>query len=186
MGVRRAATGLAVGVAAVLCVAGIAWACTPQPRILGLTHQFGHSQSTFTVRGDAVAPAGVVEMRWNAVHGPVVGTGVADENGDFAADVRVPDVAPGVYSLLAVADGTSLARVAFEVVPKTAPSADAAPTSVTPPWGSVTSAPLHSSPASSNTVSVGAGLLAVGLVALFSGFTVATVRRRKALAGPPR
>lgn len=181
---RRAVVATSI-VGLVLGMASVAWACTIQAKIVAVTPGTGTERSTVTVRGEGLGQSerGVpVELRWNALNGPVVGTAVADPSGKFSTEVTVPEAAPGVYSLLVVAEGAGLGRTAFEVTPSSAGSAQASSSSMANAWdrGPVGVASPEA-PGAGLGLTIGAGMLAVGLVALFSGFTVANSRRRRAL-----
>ncbi|HSH58973.1 MAG TPA: hypothetical protein VK988_04895 [Acidimicrobiales bacterium] len=170
----------------VLAMASVAWACTIQARIVAVTPGSGTERSALTVRGEGLGQSSTgaplpVEIRWNALDGPVVGTAVADPSGNFSAEVTVPEAAPGVYSLLVVAEGAGLGRTAFEVTPSAVAPVPASPSPVADAWaGDSAGVASPDAPAAGLGLTVGVGMLAVGLVALFSGFTVAVSRRRPA------
>lgn len=161
-----------------LSVSGQAWACTPQARIVAASPAVGPPLSASSVRGEAVTPEAPVEIRWNGVKGPVVGTALADKQGAFTAAVAVPDVAPGVYTLVAVAGTAGLTRTAFEVTAATAPAVvSAAPSNV---WSSGSGSGIEASDSGSSSGAVmGVGLLAFGLVGVVGGFAVVAGRRRR-------
>jgi hypothetical protein len=130
-----------------------------------------------------VTPGAPVEIRWNSVTGQKIGGSVADGQGNFATTVSIPDVAPGVYSMVAQAGTEGLARTSFEV---TAPAAAApAPNSGAGSWLSRPTSALDSSGDSGSELGLvaGAALLGVGLLGLFSAFTVVAVRRRRVPIG---
>lgn len=124
------ATVLALSLAAAI---GAVWACTGQSQFVGLSTRYGPPGTSVEVRGQALwgtygngRPA-VAEIRWNDLQGPVVGSAAADASGNFTTAIRVPDVSPGIYSLIiAVAEGTNqgVARSAFEVTPTQAAGGD--------------------------------------------------------------
>lgn len=170
---RRGVIAGAVAVSAVLGATSVAWACTAQ---LGTEVKPGMAGvgAAFTVEGDG-AP-GPVEIRWDGADGQVLG--IVPDGTAYAAAVRVPETSPGVHTVVAVsreADGTvtSSGKAAIEVL---APGGARA----------LSPASLYTSsqPAAANgsQMAIGAGLLGAGLVALFGGFAVVEVRRRKALA----
>ena len=113
----------------------------------------------------------------------------ADERGSFAATAIVPDVAPDVYSLVIVERG-GISRAAFEVTANMPVAMANSTTSASVnPWTGLEApstgfgGPSLTEPApagSSGNFGIGAGLLAVGVVALASGAGVAGVRRRRA------
>ena len=175
MSLRRVSTAAGVCRAFVVAAAGVAWACTVQPSILSVGPMSSPPEAEVPVTGRGVA-AGSVAIRWSSLQGQVLGVAAADARGDFSTHVAVPDVAPGVYSILAVAGDTGVARMAFEVTP--APGAASPLGSAAPAW-----APRQATtrPASSTTgLVVGAALVGAGLVTLFSGALVAVARRRRA------
>jgi len=110
----------------------------------------------------------------------------ADYTGSFSALVRVPDTAPGVYMILAVAGSSGVARSAFEVTASAPPPGAAtvlnAPQSDSP-WRALSDSeataqlPGPSSPG----LMAGAGLLAAGAAGL-SLATVVALRRRPVAA----
>lgn len=178
MSVRRAVGAAGVGMSVGLAVTGgWAWACTPQPRVVAASAESGPPGKSVVVRGEAVAPAGPIELRWNAVRGPVVAATLADADGRFSSEVRIPEVPPGVHTIFVVAGTTGVGRTPFEVTPS---STSTAPKS-TQSWSA--------SPASTSRgeggLAVAAGLLGLG-AALASGAAVAAIQRRKALAYSPR
>lgn len=179
---------MAVGVIGVLVAsAGLAWACTAQPRILSVSPVAEAPSPTagpstqgakeVDVRGASVGAQAPVEIRWNAATGPIIGVATADADGNFAATATIPDVAPGVYYLVAAAGDVGIARAAYEVTAPASPSssASAGPADL---WATSPA----TAPSAGPGLMLGTGLLAVGVVALFSGFTVAALRRRTVLA----
>lgn len=166
--------GLSAGLAVVL--AGVAWACTAQPSILSVGPMSSAPNTEVTVTGRAVA-AGPVEVRWNALDGPMLAKVGADARGDFVTTITVPNARPGVYSIIAVAQNTGVARMAFEVTPSSSGAEEAA-RAPRPAWavGPVTPRSSPSSPG----LAVGSALLAAGLVTLFAGAATASVQRRRA------
>jgi len=114
-------------------------------------------------------------------------TSTADERGGFSAAVTIPDVAPDVYYLVAVADN-DVARTAFEVTTDSSSgSATLTPTQSRTAPAALWSAPsdAQTAPASSRPtagLALGMTLLAVGSVALLAGFAIAVVRARRVAA----
>ena len=180
MSLRRVGAAAAVSMAGVALGSGAwAWACTPQPRVLATSAESGPSRSAVTVRGEAVAPAGPVELRWDGVRGPVIGTALADANGHFAAQAAIPDASAGVHAIVVVAQGAGLGRSPFEVTPSSASTASAARPSS--PWSaSGTGSP--SEPGVGGLL-IGAGLLGVGAAVLSGGAAAAVVGRRRVPVG---
>ncbi len=153
-----------------------------KPRIVAANPAAAPAGTAVAVTGAAVgAPEGEVQIRWDSVTGPVLGTAAVNADGDFAASIPIPPTTPGIHSLVVVADGTGVARTAFEVSSPAAPAARPAALDVQTPLARQGAAAPAASAASS-ALTVGASLLAVGLVALFSGVALAGLRRRRAPA----
>lgn len=173
MKVRRAGAGVVLGaLALVLSVASMAWACTAQVNVIGPLS--GAPGSEVTVKGGAAPANEQVFILWNALDGQRLATTTANGGGDFSATVTVPEVAPGVYFMVIAGEDRSegVARMAFEVTP-------AAGDPVLRPASELATVPVESR---DSGLALGVTLLAVGLVALFSGFTFAAVRRSRATA----
>lgn len=163
--------------AAALVTASVAWACTSQASSFGLDALAAPSGSEIRATGEAVvADATPLTIRWNSASGPVVAEVTSSD--EFSVPVRIPDVSPGVYYLVAVSGDTAMARAAFEVTG----DAIAAPAPADSAWS--TSRDLNPGTSGGNGVDsslvAGMVLLSLGLVGLAGGFTVATARRRKA------
>lgn len=179
-------TAVSVLVAALLAMGGLAWACTPQTKVLSAAPASGTAGTALTLRGNAVAPGQPVEIRWNGVRGQRVGQAVADADGEFVGQAVAPDVPPGVYFLVVVAgEDAGVGRMAFEVT-SAEPAADtAAPAGDL--WSSQAPSPASTAGGLAPGLVAGIALLGVGLVALFAGATVAAVNSRpSALAGSER
>lgn len=178
MALRRAA---AVGVglaAATLLAGGWAWACTPQPRVVSTSAESGPARSEVLVTGEGARPGAPIELRWNGVRGPVIGSGTADDAGAFASAVRLPDAGPGVHTIVAVVQDAGIGRTAFEITPARASTTRTR----SPVW--TTSFPSQSSGA--RGFDGGGVLLAVGTVGLAGGTAAAVLVRRRAVAGQSR
>jgi len=164
-----------------LSLASVAWACTSQPRIFALGSHDAPPGSDVRVSGQAVAPQGAVEVRWNGVEGPVLAQATADANGSFSVVARIPEATPGVYTIIAVAGGTGVARSAFEVTSRPASTAQA---NVVVHAGDFAWRALSSSVASTPQAGIGfsliagMGLLAAGIAGL-SVVSIALLRRRR-------
>lgn len=182
MRIRTAGKGI-VGVAAMAVTtwASVAFACSPMPRVYSVLPESASPGSTVTVEGREVGSPAPVEIRWNGVKGEVLATVTAGSNGAFSVPVKVPDVAPGIYSLTLVAPGVGAGRMAFEVTGSAA-TATAAPAARL--WPTGTDGVIEATPASNGTATAGVALLSVGLVGLAAGTTVAVTRRRRVAAGP--
>jgi hypothetical protein len=128
----------------------------------------------------------LVEIRWNGVAGPKIGEAVADASGNFSAVARIPDAAPNVYSLVAVAGNVGIGHAAYEVtgdVPVSlsrGTAGDVPAPSFASPQLSVSDRPQPLSDGGTPILAVGMGFLGTGLVALFAGVLIASVRRRRA------
>lgn len=172
------------GVVAVLSAASMAWACTYQPRIVGVTPQATERGGVVRMTAQGVAAAQAVEIRWNGTEGLKLAETRSDAVGNFSVDVAIPDVAPGVYSLVAVAGSNAVARAAFEVTGDVPASVAAHPTIASSTGfgpSLVDAAPARSSGTDPGFMA-GMALLVAGSLALASGVAVAAVRRRRATA----
>lgn len=174
---------LLVPIPALLVAATAAWACTPQPRSFAVSPSMAVAGSAASVVGQGVAPGEPVEVRWNRLDGGVIGTAVADERGRFRADVRIPEAAPGVYSVLFAAGGqpskaTGVGRLAFEVAGSNGQRASSERPEF---WSSQPE--THRSNPNGNSLALGAGLASLGAVTLSAGATLAVLRRTRRNAG---
>jgi len=170
-------------VAAVFAVAaGGAWACTVQAPIIGVSPAAAPERALVTVAGSRMVLGAdgnrQVEIRWQSVDGPVLGTGDVDADGRFSAEVAVPTAAPGIHSLVAVTGGASIAT-ALEVSQADLPPQ---PTQLVDP-AQVSERPvLNGEPSSRGTDMAAPGaILLVGLSMLGSGTAAVLVRRRRAV-----
>ena len=185
---RAALLGGSVVASVVFGVASLAWACTNFARVDAINPPADAARSEVTVRGVVGGANTPVELRWNALNGPVVGAANADASGQFSVKGTVPQAEPGIYSIIAVAGEAGVGRVAFEV---TAPAG--APPAVSPVGLNGADGPSRGlwsgydagsssldSPASSPDLAIqlGLGLLGVGLAGTLAGVAVATTRRR--------
>jgi hypothetical protein len=161
--------------------AGAAFACTPKPQDFTLSQAAGPRAAEVSVRGVGVAPRGAVAIRWNSATGPVLAETTADNSGSFSAPVRIPgDAEGGVSYIVAVAgDNGGVARAAYQVT-GTGQTAEAA----APAWSLATDPALADGGSSgpSAPIVAGVGMLTLGLVGLFTGFAVVSVRSRRAPA----
>lgn len=191
MGGRRAVAAFGVGLMSLVGVASLAWACTattfvsatplnpdgtPAPSRDG-TAAATATPGSFVRVNVANGFSGPTEVRWNSVNGPLLANG----SSSFSARAQVPaEASPGVYYLVVVARNGS-GEVLGKASTTLAVASPSGPANVVPnPWQP--SAPTSSTGGSDLGLMVGAGLLSAGLVALFSGFTVAQVRRRRRAA----
>lgn len=171
------AAGMATLVLALHVVPG--WACVPQPLINLQPNASGPAGSQVTVNGLALGQ-GTVEVRWNAVDGPLLAQGTGPT---VSGSITIPETADGLYSVIAFnrgPDGTvgSTGRASFEVRAPGAPAGEASSPSTT-------RAPVQvRSGGGSNaavTVLVGLAALAVGLAA---GVTVTKRWRTREVVAP--
>jgi len=193
LGKRTSLIG-ASSLVALLAVAGFAWACTVQARILAISSPSGPPGFQATIRGEGLAAGAQVKVVWNGTEGPQLAQALADDSGNFTAEVHIPQVSPGVYYLVAKAENAGLARVPFEVIAPLTVLADSGPTaglaghsgSMSPDlWGAFNTssgptAPEPSSGADNKAAGLAAGW---GLVALsaaaIAGVTPLAIRKRR-------
>ena len=175
--------------------AGLAWACTNQARIITVNSLTGPPAMVLSLTGNRVPPMAPVEVRWNALDGARIASAVADQAGNFTAQITVPDVAPGIYTIISSAGEFAVARTAFEV---TAPPAAKTPVQmVRPPassdlWNGFTGSnatvgatATPEAPSGRNaSLAVGLGLLGASLAgASFGAAFMISSRRRKLPSG---
>ncbi|MEJ7763992.1 MAG: hypothetical protein WKF86_00690 [Acidimicrobiales bacterium] len=143
--------------AAVLAGTSAGWACVPQP-LLTLTPVASGPEGTEVIV-NAYSVSGRAEIRWNAIDGPMLGTG---QGPVFSVPLKVPSSAPGLYTVLLLERGPggalgSTGRAAFQVTGGTQPAPG--------PFTTATHAPSpRSSSVTASKVLAGAGLLAVGAI----------------------
>lgn len=120
MRVKRLTLGVGVGAGLLIGLSSLAWACTSQAWLGDITPTAGPPGTRATVTGKNFAP-GPVEIRWNTNGGTVLATASGPS---FSVAVTIPEVAPDVYTVVAVArQGTTIigqASTAFEVTPAAA------------------------------------------------------------------
>ncbi len=154
-----------IGVAAVVGVAGLAWACTTFSMI-NLSASAGAPGSEIMVTGQNAAPNTQVVLRWDSRTAPQVATATADADGKFAVPVKAPDATGGVHVLLATDGQGQIARGAYEISST----------------GALTSAPgshTGTAPAQpADWLRLGANLLGFGLAGAVAVLGVAVLRRR--------
>lgn len=177
MGMRKAGLGIIGVTMMVMAWASVAFACSVLPQVsYSLLPESATPGSTVAVEGRNVRTQAPVEIRWNGVGGKVLAS-VTPVNGEFLVPVQVPEAAPGIYSLMLVTDNAGVGRTAFEVTGSAADTPASKPAQLWPTTGSAVPAQGVGGPSL-----VGVGLLAVGLVGLFAGSTVAVARRRRVAA----
>lgn len=163
-----------------------AWACTAFTSLTG--PKAGVAQSQVTVEGESLIRERdadqEVELRWNASDGPLLAKVTTDNVGSLSATVTVPDVAPGIYFIMAIAGDAGVARMSFEVLPSA--GGGVAGTGNRVP-GFVDSEQVAQPVAdTSSSVVPGVILLSVGLVLLTVGCGALVVQsRRRATPGSP-
>ncbi len=164
---RRVALAAVAGMAAVLGLSSLAWACTTFST-LKLSSSSGSPQTEVVVRGEGAAVNAPVVVRWDSRTGVKLAEARVDAAGNFSVAVRIPDAAPGVHVLLATDAKGEVARQAFEVA---GPGGElAAPT---PAFRS------DHRVARPDYASLGMNVLALGLLATVPVLgTVVLVRRR--------
>lgn len=186
--------GRALFAAVLLCPAAVAWACSPAPgQTLIVSPDSAPQRSIVNITGSEISPSAVIH--WNAVNGPVVGEAATDPAGHFSAQVTVPQVEPGIYTLVVVHPSGEPARLPLEVIP----SGDSTAASSTPsghngsaisqdlasawsearPYTSEEAAPSGSSYSSKGAMGLGAALALVGTAASISAGAALVLRRRR-------
>ena len=102
---RGVALAGVVGAAIVLVVGAAAFACT-NLATLNLSSNAGKAGDVITVTGSSYRmPSGVttgVQLRWNALDGPVLAEVVPDKVGNISASVTIPQAAPDNYVIVAM------------------------------------------------------------------------------------
>lgn len=177
MRTKKVGYGVIAAALLVLGWASVAFACSVLPQVsYSLLPESATPGSTVVVEGQNVRTQAQVEIRWNGVGGKVLAL-ATPVNGAFSVPVQVPEATPGIYSLMLVTDNAGVGRTAFEVVGSatTAPKPQPAPH----PWPGPSDAPIRADRAAGDPTMAGIGFLAIGLVGLFVGSTVAIVRRRR-------
>ncbi len=110
------------GLAALIVVLAIpigaaAWACVPQPLVQLSPRSSGQVGAKGTISAVRLS-GGAIEVRWNALDGPLLATGSGT---DLQADFTVPPASDGLYTLITLVRATdgavaSSVSVPFEVV----------------------------------------------------------------------
>ncbi|MGH2809704.1 MAG: hypothetical protein ACRDIA_02355, partial [Actinomycetota bacterium] len=116
-----ATLGAIAGIVSVAILSSaMAWACTPSAAIT-LSPQGGPAGSAVKVRGQFPSDASV-EIRWNSPDGDLLQMTAGPE---FSEDVRIPDVPPDTYVVMAIQPATSTrARATFTVTQGSAVGGD--------------------------------------------------------------
>lgn len=169
-----------------LALVGVTWACIPQARLVVVTPQAsGAAGSQVTVQGIGFdAPPSSSEVRWNTVDGPMLAQAT---DADFSVPVTIPDVPPGLYSLLVMsrdADGVlaNTGRASFQVT-GTGSSEPVAPVGGSPVASAGSAAAKEAQDDDGpNTLLLAAGALAIAMVGGVAG--AAFSRRGATIASP--
>lgn len=171
MKAKRMALAGAAGLAALVVVAGVSWACTSFSTI-SLSAPVAAAGEEVVVTGAGAKADAPVVVRWNSRSGAKLAETMVDGDGSFSVPVRIPEGQAGLHVVVAVDGDGDLARAAFEMVPSAVGAGSSAP--ATFGAGSATAAP-------GDNLVLGVGALAVGLVIAAGGtFAAVTGRRRVA------
>lgn len=184
--------GLVWAIAGVFALLGsAAWACTKQATLIGLTPQSATPFTEIIVKGKLETISSSVQIRWNSINGAdlaSVGAANSDASGNFAVPISVPDVAPGIYSVVVSGPEYGVARAAIEVVAAStnvAPRRGLSPTS-DDLWSGLSSGssfagspPVAPEATAASGAVMGVTLLAAGLAGITgAGAMVLRSRRR--------
>lgn len=101
-----------------------AWACTPQTPIAIMPNSgYPGSQVEISGASSEIYRSNLVEIRWNSINGPVLGSAAVAPGQAFSIKVTVPEAPPGVYYPVLVTGGSfGIARAPFEIIPSTGPA----------------------------------------------------------------
>ena len=170
--------------AAAVFVGAAAFACT-NLATLNLSSNAGKAGDVITVTGTSFAAGRdgasslPVQLHWNGVDGKVLAEAVPDKAGNISATFTVPEGAPGYYVLVATqkdASGVDTygtpARASYQILGPNGQSVVAPPAPAT-----ATSLPAEHTSTGIIALTVGLGLLGIGLFA--AGF-IAFVRQTRA------
>lgn len=149
---------LLAALAAGMTFASLAWACTPSGFGLPMsaTPDNGPKGTVVELNAGAYEPQTSVDIDLSPNVQPNaltrLGTTTTDSQGRLAATVTIPDVAPGLYTLMAGERG----RAAFEVTPTPEPPPSPEPVAVAPPpaaaWPQPAPAPFDAGTALNSSV----------------------------------
>lgn len=95
---RSTAAGVLVGLLALVVPMAIAWACLPLPAITVGPSSSGPVGSEVTLTAVAFG-GGPVEVRWNALDGPLLASAVGP---NFETKVKIPEAPSGLYLLVVI------------------------------------------------------------------------------------
>ena len=180
---RRVGAALATTlVGTIVMLTGFAWACTNFIRIDSVmpASDAPAGSAVAVVTGSGAAAGAPVELRWNSVTGPVIGRAQADPAGGFSLRAPLPDVAAGVYTLVASDGHNPVGRAPVQM----GATADGAFSTPGPATNFTPAAPSarFGLPTLGSARGIGLAALAGGMVLLASGALVLTTRSRRALA----
>ena len=100
MYIRRLAAGALAGAAAVVIAGSSAWACVSGP-VVNLSTVSAKAGEEVTLTGTGFRQAHPVQVRWNALNGPIVAEMARPDNQAVNATFTVPQgTAPGSYVLI--------------------------------------------------------------------------------------
>lgn len=166
----------------VLMASSAAWACTLPVRAITAAPGLGSPGTAVSIQGTTMA----TEVRWSSVTGPVLANVTADPVSEtFSGQITVPDVTPGTYEVVALAEGRLVARTRFQVTRPAAPADSSAAVDLVSGQDEAllraagrTAPPTHGAPSA-----LGPEVLLGGMLLLAGGTAVVLVRRRRAPAG---
>ncbi len=195
---RAISTSFAAVAVATVIFGAAAFACT-NLATLNLSSSSGKPGEVVKVTGTSFAvstaqsPVNPVVLHWNATDGPVLATAEPDKAGNIAADITIPQGAPGSYVIVA----TQTKQVAAQPGPATGhdPRADnvfgtparvaftilgaGGDTAASPVGATAVTASGDSSPAGVLALTIGLGVLGLALFAAGFVGVVRQVRRRQ-------
>jgi hypothetical protein len=100
LNVRRFAAGALAGTAALVMAGSAAWACVSGP-VVNLSTISAKAGEEVTVTGTGFRQAHPVQVRWNALNGPIVAEMARPENQTINATFTVPPgTVPGSYVVI--------------------------------------------------------------------------------------
>ena len=139
-----------------------AWACFPYPVVSVQPQASGPSKTEVTVSG-VDFETNKVEVRWNALDGPMLGTG---QGPNFSVPVTIPEAEDGLYTLFALSraadDSIVFKSAAVFQITSSGATRPAARAAVPPSPSASASSSDDSSPPVGLLVAGGLGLVALG------------------------
>ncbi len=198
MSIKKKQVIVWMSVATVLVVAGAAWACTSQPRLLMVSPNRSPKAEAVRITGEGIVADQAAIIRWNTINGPKLAEVAPSHAGSFSTTITIPDASPGIYFIL-IETANGVGRAAFEVTapgPEASDPASAAPAEAvrTDLWQGFSSInevlqrePSQSSASSqqpgARSMGAGAFLAVAGLAGLAAFGAIAVRRRELASAG---